>query len=140
MYLLDTDHMSVLRYGGADALKLTLRLSQIPDEEIVTCIVVYEEQMRGWLEKAARAQAGAGYMKAYVSLSNNLALYCGMALLPFDTNAATQFDALKSAKINIGTQDLKTASIALANDAILLSRNSRHFEKVPSLKFEDWTI
>jgi tRNA(fMet)-specific endonuclease VapC len=139
MYLLDTDHMSVLRYGGAEALRLTLRLSAIPDDELVSCIVVYEEQMRGWLEKAAKAQSGVGYMNAYTSLANNLTLYCGMTLLPFDAPAAAQFDALKTARINIGTQDLKIASIALVNDATLLTRNTRHFEKVPLLKFDDWT-
>lgn len=140
MYLLDTDHMSVLRYGGADALRLTLRLSAVPDDEIVTCIVVYEEQMRGWLERAARKQTGVDYIPAYEALTNHLTVYCGMTLLPFDAQAAQRFDDLKRARINIGTQDLKIAAIALANDAVVLTRNSRHFGKVPGLLFEDWTV
>ncbi|MDX1932546.1 MAG: type II toxin-antitoxin system VapC family toxin [Capsulimonadales bacterium] len=140
MYLLDTDHMSVLRYGGAEALRLTLRLSTVLDNEIVTCIVVYEEQMRGWLERSARAQTGTGYIPSYKALTNNLAIYCTINLLPFDKEAGDRFDDLKHAKINIGTQDLKIAAIALVNDAILLTRNTRHFSKVPNLKFEDWTM
>ena len=42
------------------------------------------------------------------------------------------------ARIRIGTMDLKIAAIALANDAILLSRNLTDFSKVPALRVEDW--
>ena len=40
--------------------------------------------------------------------------------------------------IRIGAMDLKIASIALANNATLLSRNLKDFGKVPDLKVEDW--
>lgn len=59
MYLLDTDHLSVLERGGASSLRLTLRLSAVPDSDIVSCVVVYEEQMRGWLSQGARARTSA---------------------------------------------------------------------------------
>lgn len=62
-----------------------------------------------------------------------------MTLLPFDADAAARFDDLKKAKINIGTNDLKIAAIALANDAVVLTRNTQHFGKVPNLRTEDWT-
>jgi len=35
--------------------------------------------------------------------------------------------------------DLKIAAIALAQDALLISRNLVHFRSVPGLKVEDWT-
>jgi hypothetical protein len=38
--LLDTDHMSILRRGGAHSLRVEMRLSAVPEVEIVTCIVV----------------------------------------------------------------------------------------------------
>jgi tRNA(fMet)-specific endonuclease VapC len=34
--------------------------------------------------------------------------------------------------------DLKIASIVLAHDATLLSRNLRDFQQVPNLRVEDW--
>ena len=52
--------------------------------------------------------------------------------------AAEQFQRLWVARIRIGTMDLKIAAIALANDAILLSRNLTDFSKVPALRVEDW--
>jgi tRNA(fMet)-specific endonuclease VapC len=140
MYLLDTDHMSILERGGADALPLTLRLSRVPDTEIVSCIVVYEEQMRGWLAEGAKARSGSRWTEAYSDLTDNLKIYCAMTLLPFDAVAAARFDMLQKSKIRIGTQDIKIAAIALANGATVLTRNTRHFSKVPDLLFEDWTI
>lgn len=46
MYLLDTDHMSVLWRGGAEAFRLEQRLGAVPDEEVVTCIIVYHDGLR----------------------------------------------------------------------------------------------
>jgi tRNA(fMet)-specific endonuclease VapC len=63
-----------------------------------------------------------------------------MDILSYDVRAHAIFQSLQAQKIRIGTQDLKIAAIALANDAVLLTRNRRDFEKVPNLLIEDWTI
>ena len=36
--------------------------------------------------------------------------------------------------------ELKIASIALSQDALVLSANLRNFEQVPNLEVEDWMI
>ena len=63
-----------------------------------------------------------------------------MTVLPFDVRAAAHFDELKGQRIRVGTQDLKIAAIALANDATVLTRNTQDFSRVPGLKFEDWSV
>lgn len=140
LYLLDTDHMSLLRRGGANALRIEMRLSSVPEEEVVTCVVVYEEQMRGWMAEIARMQAGTQLTSPYASLTTTLSIYCALSVLPFDERAAVIFDDLKRQGIRIGTQDLKIAAIALANNATLLTRNTQHFVRVPGLSFEDWSV
>ncbi len=140
MFLLDTDHISVIQWGGAQALTLEMRSSSVPEDQIVTSIVNYEEQVRGWMERAARAQEGALWIPTYRSLNGNLTSFCALTILPFDEAAAAHFDALQAAKVRVGTQDLKIASIALANNATVLTRNTRDFGKVPGLLFADWTI
>jgi hypothetical protein len=59
-------------------------------------------------------------------------------LIRWSEPAADQFVALRRQRIRIGTQDLKIAALALANDALLLSANLRDFEQVPGLRVEDW--
>jgi tRNA(fMet)-specific endonuclease VapC len=43
-------------------------------------------------------------------------------------------------RLRLGTMDLKIAAIARANDATLLTRNTTDFQKVPGLRFEDWSV
>lgn len=66
--------------------------------------------------------------------------YSNICVLDFDEKAANEFQHLRSLKIRVGTMDLKIASIAIVNNATLLSRNLRDFEQIPNLKVEDWTI
>ena len=59
--------------------------------------------------------------------------------LEFDEAAATEFEKLQRLRLRVGTMDLKIATIALAHDATVLTRNSKDFSRVPGLRFEDWT-
>ena len=76
---------------------------------------------------------------AYQMLHGFLESYRNTTVLDFDENAAVIFKNLKANKIRIGTMDLKIASIAIANEAILVSRNLKDFEAVPNLTVQDWT-
>ena len=66
--------------------------------------------------------------------------YSKIKVLDFNEKAVKEFQNLKNIKLRVGMMDLKIAPIALANDALLLSRNLRDFENIPNLKVEDWTI
>lgn len=139
MYLLDTDHLTLLERGGAESLPLQRRLEQIPAEEVATTIVTYEEQMRGWLARAAQARTVERMVTAYARLQIHIETFNGVPIVPFDGRPAAHFERLRQARVRIGTMDLKIAAIAVANDAILLSRNLSDFGRVPGLRAEDWT-
>ncbi len=47
------------------------------------------------------------------------------------------FNGFRKSGIRIGTMDLKTACIAMANKALLLTANRRDFEKVPGLEIRE---
>ncbi len=53
-------------------------------------------------------------------------------------DAVELFNGFRKSGVKIGTMDLKTACIAMANRALLLTANRRDFEKVPGLRFENW--
>jgi len=49
-------------------------------------------------------------------------------------------DTLKRQGTPIGDMDTLIAAHALAEKLILVTHNTRHFEKVPGLKLEDWMV
>ena len=49
MFVLDTDHMSLLEWGGEGSAVLRERLADVDSGGVATTIISYEEQMRGWM-------------------------------------------------------------------------------------------
>ena len=58
--------------------------------------------------------------------------------MPFDEQAASEYQGLRAQRIRIGTMDLKIAAIALVHDALLLSANLRDFQQIPNLRVANW--
>jgi tRNA(fMet)-specific endonuclease VapC len=139
MFILDTDHLSFLERGSHPiGDRILARMKNVPDQCFAT-IISYEEQTRGWLGVLAKAKTIVDEIRAYEKLRAQLRNYCSINLLTFDELAATKFQELRRSKIRIATMDLKIASITLARDATLATRNRSDFAKIPGLKLEDWT-
>jgi tRNA(fMet)-specific endonuclease VapC len=139
MLILDSDHMSLLEWGGEGCAALRERLADCAPDEVATTIVNYEEQMRGWMAYLARAKSTAQQVEAYQRLRRHLDNYRQIPVLDFDEAAAGEFQRLRRSRIRIGTMDLKIAAVVLSHDATLLSRNMADFRTVPGLKVEDWS-
>ena len=58
-------------------------------------------------------------------------------MFDWDAEAAARFQQFRAQGIRIGAQDLKIACITLDHDAMLLTRNTVDFAKVPGLRFEN---
>ena len=57
MLILDTDHFSLMEWGSrAVGQRLHERIRSLPESEVVTTIITFEEQTRGWLGFQARAR------------------------------------------------------------------------------------
>ena len=140
MYLLDTDHISLIARGGLEGRSIIRHITGLLPDEIAVSIVSYEEQMRGWLAEIAAARSIDRQKSKYYELERMLKYYCASPILPFDDAAITIFQNLWLQRLRVGTMDLKIASIALANNAALLTRNLSDFSKVPGLKYEDWCV
>lgn len=139
IFLLDTDHVSVLQRDGTDSDILRERLAGIAPDDYGLTIVTYMEQVEGRLADINKARTPELETAAFLRLHENLTFYHNIAVWDFTPQAAAIFALLRSQKVRIGTQDLRIASIALAYDATLLTRNRRDFERIPGLKFADWT-
>jgi tRNA(fMet)-specific endonuclease VapC len=64
--------------------------------------------------------------------------------LPFDDQSAVVFGEIRTqlaAKgTPIGAYDLQIAAIALANNLILVTHNTKEFSRIPQLQLEDWEM
>ncbi len=140
MYLLDTDHISILDLGGQQAQQLLKKLAAITSSEVATTIITYEEQMRGWLSYIAKTSSIETQVVAYRRLEKHLANYRTIPIVGFDEKAGQVFQELRVTYPRLGSMDLKIAAISMVNQAILLTRNLSDFGQIAGLRAEDWTI
>jgi tRNA(fMet)-specific endonuclease VapC len=137
--VLDTDHLSVWQHpGSTPADALAARLEASSDEPPAITIISVLEQFRGWSARINRAKDVDEEVRVFGRLSGFIDFVRRTPVLPYDNRAAEIFADLRQRKIRIGSMDLKIASIALANDALLLTANLREFGRVPGLRVEDW--
>jgi len=137
MYLLDTDTVTHLHSGNTNVIN---RLENLQDEEVAITIVTKIEILHGRIDYLLKAFSGSDLLKAQELFSRSETLLNQLPVILIDPNAANQFDRLQdiSKFRKIGRSDLLIASIALANQAQLVTRNLRHFRQIPHLFLENW--
>lgn len=140
MYILDTDHLSLIQRNGEEGKRILEKLAAIKNVEVAVTVITYEEQIRGRLSFLSRAKTLERQVLAYQGLQQSATDYCSIPILPFDRTAALEHQRLRKAYPRLGTMDLKIAAISLTNNATLLPRNQSDFEKIIELRTEDWSI
>src|SRR5258708_1203346 len=139
MIILDTDHFSVYPFTQTPAPQLLRsRLEASDDPTITKTIVTFEEQMRGWMARINREHDPLQQVSLYARLMRLADLLRAWPIIPYDERSAAEFVRLRRQHRRIGSQDLKIASIAIANGALLLSANLRDFQQISGLRVENW--
>jgi tRNA(fMet)-specific endonuclease VapC len=101
-------------------------------------IVSLEEQSRGWLNAIRQAKTDKDLMHGYLQFHSLFNTAANWRILEWDVVAAATFRSLRTTHPRIGTMDLRIASIALANNGTLLTRNLKDFERIDGLKLRNW--
>jgi tRNA(fMet)-specific endonuclease VapC len=137
MHFLDTDTLTYLHAGHPRVIE---RLRELADPDVGTTIITKIEILRGRFDFMLKAATGAELLRAQQLLARTEELLAQIIIVPLDETAAVQFDRLRAVKglRKIGRADLLIASIALAHRATLVTRNVRHFRKVPGLTVTNW--
>jgi tRNA(fMet)-specific endonuclease VapC len=139
MILLDTDHLTILKYTEHPrCAALLARMQATPGEVFATTVINVEEQMRGWLAKIHGLRDFHDQILPYSKLAGLFDFFKDWQLIPFDERAADETHRLKKMRLRLGTPDLKIAAIALVQNALLLSANLGDFNRVPGLRVESW--
>jgi tRNA(fMet)-specific endonuclease VapC len=135
-YLIDTDHLTLLEQGDAN---VTSNVTSRTPEEIAISVVTVEESLRGRLALLARATTGLLRVRRYRELHESIDLIGRIQIVDYCDSSETNFLSLRALKLNVGTRDLRIASIALANFLVVVTRNRRDFGRVPGPVIEDWS-
>jgi len=108
------------------------KIAQIPPAQINLCTVVQMELFYG-AYKSARIEDNLAILARF---------FCLFKVLPFDSQAALKMGIIRAhlAKKGtpIGPYDLQIAAIALVNNLILVTHNTREFKRIEGLQIEDW--
>lgn len=140
MYILDTDHLSLIQRNGQEGKRILAKLSETENSTIAVTVITYEEQVRGRLNLVSKAKSLDEQVRAYRGVQQISMDYRFITVISFDSAAALEHQRLRKTYPRLGNMDLKIAAIALINSATLLTRNYSDFGQVVELLTEDWSI
>jgi tRNA(fMet)-specific endonuclease VapC len=129
-YLLDTN--TCIRYINGRAPQIREHMRAVSDSDIAISTVTQGEMYAG----SAKSQTPQR------SRTRQDAFFIRFASLPFAEAAADEFGRIRAylerAGTPVGPYDMQIAAIAVANGLIVVTHNTKEFERVPGLKIEDW--
>jgi tRNA(fMet)-specific endonuclease VapC len=139
VYVLDTDLLSLYQRNHPQ-VSARIRLARQNGLRLTTTVITVEEQYAGRLAQVRKSQTSETLIAAYSRLTATFSLFSQLEILGYEISADNYFRQFRQMRIRIGTQDLRIASIALAHNAIVVTRNRKDFEQVPDLIIEDWSL
>lgn len=133
IYMLDTCICSFIMREQPDAVLERLAQAVLRNHRIVISAITYSE-MRFGATGSKASPRHIGLVDAFCARLD--------AILPWDqaaVDATTDVKvALRLAGTPIGPNDTAIAGHAIAAGAVLVTNNTREFERVPGLALEDW--
>jgi tRNA(fMet)-specific endonuclease VapC len=130
MKILDSDHCVAILRRQLDLTGLVA-----PDEDLAITAVSVGELVHGATKSRRAAE----------NLARLDVLFAALTILSYDEWSASRFGQLKAQlKISgdvISDLDLQIASIAVDQEAVLVTHNQKHFSRLTTLtglKLEDW--
>ena len=132
MFLFDTDIITniVKPRPSQNLLKILDKLSK--NQQYISTITISEIVYGA--EKSQRPDFHLNNLETILLPAVNI--------IGFDTKAAYVCGRIRAELEKRGTPldlaDLEIASIAIANNLILITNNVRHFKRVPLLRYENW--
>ncbi|CAN5261970.1 hypothetical protein BH11PLA2_BH11PLA2_32170 [soil metagenome] len=139
MIAVDSDILTLVAHGHPGTL---VQWNAVTPADRGLPVVVADEATRGRLSlirQAEAAQAKISLPRAYALFQETLDMIAQLVSLPYTDAAESLFQQWRQAKIRIGTNDLRVAAVAVANNAKLVTRNARVLQQVPGLQLEIWS-
>ena len=137
LYLFDTDSISLYQSGNVLILRNIMR--HLSDTLAVSVITV-EEQLLGWQSALRQARDDLRREGAYARMAGTVRNLAGWQVFAYPVSAMNRHTAFTRLRLNVGSNDLKIAAIALEFGATIIPRNLRDFRRIPGAIAEDWVV
>lgn len=129
-YLLDTDILIFFLKGN---LRIREKIVRVGDNNIVISAISVGELYFGAYHSREREK----------NINNLKIFFAASRILPVNEEIGEVFGKLKAELRSkgelISDSDLFIASTCLAQDAVLVTGNEKHFRRIDQLKLENWT-
>lgn len=129
-YLLDTD-ICIYWLKGRTAVRD--KINEVGQTEIAICVITASELYFG-------AYNSSKIEKNLITVETFIR---SISVIPLSNNTLRKFGQLKAqlrqAGMPVADFDLLIASVALTEDFILVTNNTRHYQRIVGLKLDNWT-
>jgi tRNA(fMet)-specific endonuclease VapC len=143
MIILDTDIVTLLSYGKNE--KLRVRMEEVKvDEELAITVITRMEILQGRFANILKAASEDELLKAMDRFRASEELLTSFRLLEVNEAAAGRFKEMTKPKSKsrkgspMKRGDMLIACIALAHNALLVTRNVDDYRGIPALRVENW--
>jgi tRNA(fMet)-specific endonuclease VapC len=137
LYIFDTD--SITHYQLGNALLLRNMMRHLGHTFAISVITV-EEQLVGWQRALRQAKDDRRREAIYEQMARAVEFLAGWRVFAYPVSAMNRHAAFMRQRLNVGSNDVKIAAIALEYGATVVTRNLRDFRRIPGIVAEDWVI
>ena len=141
MFILDSDTATLATFQFASIIDM-MDAARSRNEIVALGVFTWCEMLRGRIASMFTAANEAELTTAQLRLNETKAFLKGFTIVDCDAPAAAMFARLKSSKHSRKKNrgDGLLACIALANQAVLVTRNTKNFIGIPNLVVENRAV
>jgi tRNA(fMet)-specific endonuclease VapC len=121
LFLLDTDHLTLYQMGHPRVIQNVV--AHAAAAPAITVITV-EEQLTGWQRALRQAKDDSRREQIYRRMALTVENMSSWRIFPYASSAMGRHTGFLRQRLNVGSNDLKIAAIALDNNATVATRNS----------------
>jgi tRNA(fMet)-specific endonuclease VapC len=135
MIVFDSDIFTLFSYGHE---KIKHRYDAAQGEKFAVTIITRIEVLKGRTDSLLKAADKKELQTAIQRLQHTESVLERFAVLPMEAAAVEHFGKWLKKLTKMRRADLLIACIALAQKALLVTRNTKDFKGVPGLRIENW--
>lgn len=135
-YLLDTNIISAILKGENEKVKENIQKAAKENKEICIDGISYYEVKRGLL--STQSAMAIKQMNDFNLLCEEYGLIWLYTQSVFDVAAEIYADLKQKGTLIGGDADILIASVAKTRELILVTDNTKHFQRIQDLRIENW--